>query len=110
MNSFPPLAQRFWSDAPLPPCHLLQVTNSGDVASRYSLLAFLQPPSSAAPGSPIKSLVRFGVTSLAPGEAATAQIVLEAQDVTLANEDGEWGLVKGTWKLLAGGATATFEV
>ena len=85
----------------------LEVTNTGAWASKHVLLAFLAPPPAerlelggpAPSDRPRRSLRAFGGVFLQPGQTKTVKIGLDYKDVSLADSDGKFSVVKGPWLL-----------
>ena len=80
----------------------LQVVNTGSRQGRYVFLGFLAPPlDSQVPGRPLKSLRAFGGVDLAPEAVAVAEMAITSDDLSLADEDGNFHVVKGEWTLIS---------
>ncbi len=77
----------------------VHVLSLGPVTSRYSLLGFLSPPGAGEGGRPLKTLRAFGGATLAPGDAVIAEMAFTEADFSLADAEGQWGLVSGNWTL-----------
>ena len=81
----------------------LSVQNTGTRAGDHSVLWFLAPPNAGQGGRPIKNLHEFErLNNVQPGQTRLVELCLKRDDFQLANDDGEFGVVTGEWKLTVG--------
>lgn len=89
----------------------LLVRNSGTRAGDHSVLWFLAPPNAGQLGRPIKSLLDFEkIRNLQANFTSQLRLCLNHEDFHLANEQGEFELVTGEWKLLVGDLERTILI
>lgn len=79
----------------------LNVRNIGPRSGDHSVLWFLAPPSAGVAGRPLKTLVEFEkLHDILPLQTKVVQICLSNRMFQLANSDGEFEIVTGTWTLM----------
>jgi hypothetical protein len=79
------------------------------VAGKYTLLSFLSPPVGTK-GAPRRQLQGFGGVWLGPGEATVAEVMVSTEDVSLAQADGAFAVVNGSWRLAVDGFAVELTV
>ena len=79
------------------------VENTGDRAGEEVVQVYLRALASDAP-APLQALAGFSRVHLAPGEAKTVTVDLDANAWSLVSEEGTRQRHTGTWEVLAGGA------
>lgn len=75
------------------------INNTGVQRSDYTALLFLSPPGAGRGGRPIQQLRQFQRVATVPGRASTLNLPLTCHDFALADEDGSFVIVSGTWTL-----------
>jgi beta-glucosidase len=85
------------------------VTNTGKRAGDEAVLLFARQRF-ATVRPPVRRLRAFQKVSLRPGEAKTIRFDLSADDLRYVGRDGRWVLEPGTFDVMVGGLTASFEV
>lgn len=79
----------------------LNVRNVGSRAGDHSILWFVAPPNAGVSGRPLKTLVEFEkIHNIQPSETKVAHICLSNRMFQLANLDGEFEIITGTWTLM----------
>jgi len=79
----------------------LNVRNAGSRSGDHSILWFVAPPSAGVLGRPLKTLVEFEkLHNILPSETKGVNICLSNRMFQLANTDGEFEIITGTWTLL----------
>jgi len=90
---------------------VLTVSNSGSLEGGHSVLWFLVPPNAGQNGRPIKSLLDFEkINNLGPNQSSQVSLCLNLSDFQLANEEGEFEVVSGDWRVQVGGLERVIRV
>jgi beta-glucosidase len=85
------------------------VANTGSRAGQETVLLFTrQRYASVRP--PVRRLRAFQKLTLQPGESRTVTFNLSADDLRYVGRDGRWVLEPGTFDVMVGGQTASFDV
>eukprot|EP01116_Phalansterium_solitarium_P000419 TRINITY_DN10277_c0_g1_i1.p1 TRINITY_DN10277_c0_g1~~TRINITY_DN10277_c0_g1_i1.p1 ORF type:complete len:893 (+),score=326.58 TRINITY_DN10277_c0_g1_i1:215-2893(+) len=88
----------------------ITVNNTGSVAGRVSVLAFLVPPNPGQNGNPLRYLFWFDKTYLLPGQSQTFTVPAQAHDLTVADEYGRRRALRGDWKLVINNGDLTLPL
>jgi len=81
----------------------ITIRNTGSRAGDHSVLWFIAPPNAGQDGRPIKSLLDFQfVDNVLPLTSRAVTICLNRNDFQLADENGEFHVIAGQWKLTVG--------
>ncbi|XP_037028719.1 beta-D-xylosidase 3-like [Bradysia coprophila] len=79
----------------------LSVRNVGSIFGDHSILWFVAPPNAGVSGRPLKTLVEFEkLHSIPPSGTRIVDICLSNRMFQLANTDGEFEIITGTWTLM----------
>ena len=89
----------------------VEVTNVGvQFAGAEVVLLFLQPPLNSVTNSPIKVLRNFDKVNLLPGESKAIHFILTANDFSLADQSGQFHLIRGDWTVMIGPLSKVISV
>ena len=87
----------------------VDVRNTGKVAGKEVVQLYLDDVVSSVT-TPVKALRRFEKIELKPGEQKTVRFNLTPDDLVLLDENMNWIVEPGTFKVMVGGLKETFEV